>query len=80
MMYRQLQAEGEDDKGPERDEKELAEAFRLFDLNRDGLLDWDELKNALDGTGEMVEKWEIDEMMHEGDKNQDGVLDYEGDF
>lgn len=78
MMYRQLQAENEDDeKKPVRDEKELAEAFRLFDLNRDGLIDWDELKEALDGTGEKVEKWEIDEMMHDGDKNQDGVLDYE---
>jgi len=78
MMYRQLQAEGEaENEAPARDEKELAEAFRLFDLNRDGLLDWDELKEALVGTGENVEKWEIDEMMHDGDKNQDGVLDYE---
>merc|ERR1719354_1342233 len=35
------------------------------------------LKEALVGTGESVEKWEIDEMMHDGDKNQDGFLDYE---
>jgi len=78
MMYRQLQADNEqEDNVPERDEKELAEAFRLFDLNRDGYIDWDELKEALVGTGESVEKWEIDEMMHDGDKNQDGFLDYE---
>jgi len=78
MMFRQLQAEGEaEDAKPIRDEKELAEAFRLFDLNRDGLIDWDELKEAMVGTGENIEKWEIDEMMHDGDKNQDGVLDYE---
>jgi len=78
MMFRQLQAEGEDaDAKPIRDEKELAEAFRLFDLNRDGLIDWDELKEAMVGTGENIEKWEIDDMMHDGDKNQDGVLDYE---
>ena len=45
MMYRQLQADNEqEDNVPERDEKELAEAFRLFDLNRDGYIDWDELK------------------------------------
>jgi len=43
MMYRQMQAE-EDAKTPERDEKELKEAFRLFDLNGDGFVDWDELK------------------------------------
>ena len=46
MMFRQLQADadGANADVPERDEKELAEAFRLFDLNRDGLIDWDELK------------------------------------
>ena len=32
----------------------------------------------MEGTGEMVEKWEVDEMMNDGDKNQDGMLDYEG--
>merc|ERR1739838_283383 len=76
-MIEEVDADGANADVPERDEKELAEAFRLFDLNRDGLIDWDELKEALDGTGEQVEKWEIDEMMQEGDKNQDGVLDYE---
>ena len=45
MMFRQLQADNEqENQVPERDEKELAEAFRLFDLNRDGYIDWDELK------------------------------------
>jgi len=33
---------------------------------------------AMEGTGESIEKWEVDEMMHDGDKNQDGMLDYEG--
>ena len=32
----------------------------------------------MEGTGELVEKWEVDEMMNDGDKNQDGMLDYEG--
>ena len=43
MMYRQMQAE-EESKIPERDEKELSEAFRLFDLNGDGFIEWEELK------------------------------------
>ncbi|XP_078488014.1 troponin C, body wall muscle isoform X3 [Ciona intestinalis] len=43
MMYRQMQAE-EEAKIPERGEKELSEAFRMFDLNGDGFIDWDELK------------------------------------
>ena len=36
-------------------------------------------KEALEGTGELIEKWEVDEMMNDGDKNQDGMLDYEGE-
>lgn len=43
MMYRQMQAEDEA-KAPVRDEKELSEAFRLFDLDGNGFIDWDELK------------------------------------
>lgn len=45
MMYRQMQAE-EEAKAPARDEKELSEAFRLFDLDGNGFIDWDELKVA----------------------------------
>lgn len=47
MMYRQMQADQEA-KTPERDEKELSEAFRLFDLNGDGFIEWDELKVGLE--------------------------------
>lgn len=32
----------------------------------------------MEGTGECIEKWEVDDMMNDGDKNQDGMLDYEG--
>lgn len=38
-----MQAE-EEAKIPEREEKELSEAFRLFDLDGNGLIGWDELK------------------------------------
>ena len=33
----------------------------------------------MEGTGETIDKWEVDEMMNDGDKNQDGMLDYEGE-
>lgn len=46
MMYRQMQAE-EEAKAPVRDERELSEAFRLFDLDGNGFIDWDELKVRL---------------------------------
>ena len=53
-MVKQLEAEQEE-KVPERPEKELAEAFRLFDTKADSKIDWDELKAALLATGETVE-------------------------
>merc|ERR1719413_149143 len=72
MMVKQLEAEQEE-KIPERPEKELADAFRLFDSK----IDWDELKAALETAGETVEDWEVDELMRDGDKNNDWVIDYD---
>merc|ERR1719153_766098 len=57
MMVKQLEAEQED-KIPERPEKELADAFRLFDTKLDSKIDCDEL-------------------MRDGDKNNDWVIDYD---
>ena len=54
MMVKQLEAEQEE-KIPERPEKELADAFRLFDSKLDSKIDWDELKAALEIAGETVE-------------------------
>jgi len=76
MMVKQLEAEQED-KIPERPEKELADAFRLFDTKLDSKIDWDELKAALEVAGETVEDWEVDELMRDGDKNNDWVIDYD---
>ena len=56
MMVKQLEAEQEE-KIPERPEKELADAFRLFDTKLDSKIDWDELKAALEIAGETVEVW-----------------------
>jgi len=76
MMSKQLAAEALE-QIPERPEKELAEAFRIFDTKNDGYLDTEELKAALALTGENVEDWELDAFMAEGDKNEDGQMDYE---
>jgi len=76
MMVKQLEAEQEE-KIPERPEKELADAFRLFDTKLDSKIDWDELKAALEIAGETVEDWEVDELMRDGDKNNDWVIDYD---
>lgn len=54
MMVKQLEAEQEE-KVPARPEKELAEAFKIFDTKLDSKIDWDELKAALEATGEAFE-------------------------
>jgi Ca2+-binding EF-hand superfamily protein len=76
MMSKQLAAEALE-QIPERPEKELAEAFRIFDKNCDGYLDFDEIKAVLDTVGEKFEEWEIKHFIAEGDKNDDGKMDYE---
>ena len=79
MMSMQLAAEALQ-QIPERPEKELAEAFRVFDKNCDGYLDFEEIKVILDGCGEKFEEWEIKTFIAEGDKNDDGKMDYEGKY
>merc|ERR1711981_657204 len=76
MMGKQLAAEALESI-PERPEKELAEAFRIFDKNCDGYLDFDEIKAALDQVAEKFEDWEIQCFIAEADKNDDGQMDYE---
>lgn len=76
MMSKQLAAEALESI-PERPEKELAEAFRIFDTKCDGYLDPEELTAALKLTGEPFEDWEVEAFILDGDKNEDGKMDYE---
>ena len=76
MMGKQLEAEKLENI-PERPEKELSEAFRIFDINGSGYLEMAELEAAFKLTGENVELWEIEHLILDGDKNEDGRLDYE---
>lgn len=46
--------------------------------NGDGYIDLEELKNMLDSTGECITEDDIEELMKDGDKNNDGKIDYDG--
>lgn len=48
--------------------------------NGDGYIDLDELKNMLESTGEAITEDDIEELMKDGDKNNDGKIDYDGTF
>lgn len=51
--------------------------YLLF-RNGDGYIDLEELKAMLDSTGEAITEDDIEELMKDGDKNNDGKIDYDG--
>lgn len=46
--------------------------------NGDGYIDLEELKAMLESTGEAITEDDIEELMKDGDKNNDGKIDYDG--
>ncbi|XP_036608232.1 troponin C, skeletal muscle isoform X1 [Trichosurus vulpecula] len=74
MMVRQMK---EDAKG--KTEEELAECFRIFDRNADGYIDAEELVEIFRASGEHVTDEEIESLMKDGDKNNDGRIDFDGE-
>ncbi|XP_026873337.2 troponin C, slow skeletal and cardiac muscles-like isoform X1 [Electrophorus electricus] len=61
-----------------KSEEELSNIFRMFDKNRDGYIDIEELQAMLKSTGETTSEEEVEELMKDGDKNNDGKIDYDG--
>ncbi|OCT83294.1 hypothetical protein XELAEV_18025831mg, partial [Xenopus laevis] len=72
MMVRCMK---DDSKG--KSEEELSDLFRMFDINADGYIDLEELKEMLEATGETITEDDIEELMRDGDKNNDGRIDYD---
>ncbi|XP_034527642.1 calmodulin-like protein 6 [Ailuropoda melanoleuca] len=58
-------------------EGELRAAFRVFDKEGKGYIDWDTLKYVLMNAGEPLSEIEAEQMMKEADKDGDGTIDYE---
>lgn len=50
----------------------------LFYRNADGYIDRDEFAEIIRSTGESISEEEIDELLKDGDKNNDGMLDFDG--
>ena len=59
-------------------EDEMRAAFRVFDLDGNGLIDSDELRLTMSQLGEAVTQQDVDAMIRAVDKNNDGKVDYEG--
>ncbi|TNM97174.1 hypothetical protein fugu_015330, partial [Takifugu bimaculatus] len=58
--------------------KELKDAFREFDIDGDGSITSEELRNAMIKLlGEKANKTEIDAIVRDADSNGDGTVDFE---
>ena len=57
-------------------EKELLQAFQVFDKNKDGFISADELRQVMATLGETLSQEEIEEMIKEADQDGDGQGDY----
>ncbi|XP_072308424.1 calglandulin-like [Eucyclogobius newberryi] len=56
---------------------ELRAAFKVFDKEAKGYIDWNTLKYVLTNAGEPLNEVEAEAMMKEADKDGDGTIDYE---
>merc|ERR1712168_385345 len=56
---------------------EVYDMFRKFDLDKNGFIDWNELKIGMKKlTGENIPDEEIDDMMEEADLDGDGRINF----
>ncbi|KYO31443.1 calmodulin-like protein 6 [Alligator mississippiensis] len=58
-------------------DEELRAAFKVFDKEHKGYIEWDTLKYVLMNAGEPLNENEAELMMKEADKDGDGTIDYE---
>nr|XP_032635969.1 calmodulin-like protein 6 isoform X2 [Chelonoidis abingdonii]XP_032635970.1 calmodulin-like protein 6 isoform X2 [Chelonoidis abingdonii]XP_032635971.1 calmodulin-like protein 6 isoform X2 [Chelonoidis abingdonii] len=58
-------------------DEELRAAFKVFDKEHKGYIDWNTLKYVLTNAGEPLNEQEAELMMKEADKDGDGTIDYE---
>jgi len=54
--------------------------FQVLDVNGDGFITVDELRHALTKTGDHFTEAEIADIIRRADRNNDGKIDYNGEF
>ena len=62
---------------PQDPEKELKDAFAVFDTDGSGSIDRKELKRLMKKLGQALTEAEVDAMMDEVDSNGDGEISYD---
>lgn len=61
----------------EEQKQEIKEAFELFDTDKDGQIDYHELKVAMRALGFDLKKAEVLKILRDHDKSNHGLLEYE---
>lgn len=61
----------------QKEEDEVRQAFRIFDIDGDGLIDAQELRLTMQNLGENLTDDDVRAMIKSADKNGDGKIDYE---
>jgi Ca2+-binding EF-hand superfamily protein len=79
MMARRLTVQDpeDDEAARRRHEAEMRQAFQVFDIDGDGLIDASELRQTMANLGERLTDDDVRAMIKEADKNGDGKVDYE---
>jgi len=58
--------------------EEMRQAFRVFDIDGNGVIDENELKVTMFNLGENLSDSDVKQMIKLADRNGDGKIDYEG--
>ncbi|KAI8141172.1 hypothetical protein BJV82DRAFT_179078 [Fennellomyces sp. T-0311] len=57
--------------------QELAETFKVFDVDGNGVISANELRDVMNSIGEKITQAELEQMIQEADINGDGNINYE---
>ena len=61
------------------EEEEMRQAFKVFDIDGNGVIDAHELQVTMRNLGENLSDEDVKAMIRAADKNGDGKIDYEGE-
>ena len=59
-------------------EVEMKDAFTVFDSNKDGVINAEELRGVFSNLGNRLTDREVAELVREADLDGDGLVDYNG--
>lgn len=57
-------------------EQDIKEAFKVFDKDASGSISTQELRHVMTNLGEKLNEEEVDELLKEADKDNNGMIDY----